>query len=277
MSDLYALGQPIRLSTTVADITGAPADPTALTLTVTPAGGTPTVKHWPTPAEIAHDGLGSFHYDLTPATAAHYVAYWTATGTAAGVSPYSTVFDVFDPAAYPRLVSLADAKTFCQFRSASAADEALLDRMIGWASARILAEVVAFNTTYTQRVRARQGRFVLSKVPVRSVVAVTALNVGATVVDPADLLVLNPAHGLVVPDVGVAPFGLYDVTYTAGPDEIMPGVDGACLQLVLHWWNQSQAHGSATYGDGGFVADFADLPHSVRNKLAAAAPPVLMA
>lgn len=275
MSDLYPLGQPVRLATAVTDITGAAADPTALTLTVALTGGATTVLHWPTPADLAHDSTGAFHYDHTAAAKGHYTAYWTATGTAAGVSPYSTVFDVFDPAAYPRLVSLADAKTFCQ--TIGTAGDALLDRMIGWASARILIEVVAYSTSYTQRVAARQGRFVLSRVPVREVTAVTALNVGAPTVDPTDLLVVNPAHGLVAPNVGVGPNGLYDVTYTAGYDEVPPGVDGACLQLVLHWWNQSQAHGSATYGDGGFVADFADLPHSVTNKLAAAAPPVLMA
>ncbi len=274
MSDLYAVGQPVTLSTTV-KVAGVLTDPTALTLTIALAGGATAVKHYPTPAEIVRDSVGAFHYDHTSAAKGHYTAYWTATGTAGGVSPYSTVFDVFDPAAYPRLVSLADAKSFCQARGTDG--DALLDRMIGWASARILAEVVAFATTYTQRVRARQGRFVLSRTPVREVVAVTALNVGAVVVDPADLLVLNPAHGLIVPDAGVQPYGLYDVTYTAGPDEIVPGTDGACLQLILHWWNQSQAHGSATYGDGGFVADFADLPHAVRNKLVAAASPVLMA
>jgi uncharacterized phiE125 gp8 family phage protein len=275
VSDLYPLGQPVRLSTAVVDITGAAADPTALTLTVTPAGGASTVLHWPTPAELVHDSTGAFHYDYTPAAAGHYVTYWTATGTAAGVSPYSTVFDVFNPASYPRLVSFADAKSF--LRLTGTADDQLLDRMLGWASARILMEVVAYATTYTQRVLARHGRLTLSRTPVRAITAVVAVNSGGIVVSAADLIVLNPAHGLVVADAGACPRGLYDVTYTAGTDETPAGVDGACLQLLQHWWNQSQAHGSATYGDGGFVPDFDGLPFAVRNKLAVAAPPVLMA
>ena len=273
MTDLYPVGQLVRLSTAVTTTAGAAADPTALILTIAVPDGTTVTKHWPTPAEVTRDSAGAFRYDHTLTAAGHYRVTWTATGTNAGVRV--EVLDAFDPAAYPRLVSLADAKTFCQ--TIGTDGDALLDRMIGWASARILAEVVAYASTYTQRVRARQGRFVLSRVPVREVTAVVALNVGAVRVDPTDLLVLNPAHGLVVPDVGVRPYGLYDVTYTAGYDEVPPGVDGACLQLVLHWWNQSQAHGSGTYGDSGFAPDFAELPHSVTNKLAAAAPPVLMA
>jgi hypothetical protein len=266
------LGQPVTVTTTVSTAAGVPADAGAIAVSLYGPDGV-LVQTYSSPA---HDGPGLYHQDIAASSltvAGHYRYDWVATGANAGVR--SDVLDVFDPAAYPRLVSLADAKTFCQ--TIGTAGDALLDRMIGWASARILIEVVAYSTSYTQRVRARQGRFVLSRVPVREVTAVTALNVGAPAVDPADLIVANPAHGLVVPDVGIGPNGLYDVTYTAGYDEVPSGVDGACLQLVLHWWNQSQSHGSATYGDGGFVADFADLPHSVTNKLAVAAPPVLMA
>lgn len=276
MSDLFPLGQPVTLTTSVTSGTPAVAtDPTALTLTVALAGGATAVKHWPTPLEIVRDQLGEFHYDNTAAAAGHYTAYWTATGTAAGVSPYSTVFDVFDPAAYPRLVSLADAKEFCQ--TIGTAGDALLDRMIGWATARIMIETVAYVSTYTQRVLARHGQLTLSRTPVREITAVVGVNALATVLDPATLIVLNPAHGLVVADFGVRPHGLYDVTYSAGPDEVIPGTDGAVLQLIQHWWNQSQAHGSATYGDSGFVPDVNGLPFAVRNKLAVAAPPVLMA
>lgn len=273
--DVYPLGQPIRLTTTVLDIDEAPADPTALTLTVVLAGDTAMVLHWPTPAEIVRGSLGVFHYDLTPAAAGHYATYWTATGTAAGVSPDSTVLDVFDPATAPRLVSLADAKMF--LRLSGTADDALLDRLIGWASARICIQVVAYASSYTQRVTSRGGRIVLSRTPVREVTAVTAVNSGAAVVAAASVVVVNPAHGVVAGDLGAYLCGVYDVTYTAGPDEVQPGVDGACLQLIQHWWSQSQSHGSSTYGDSGFVPDFDDLPHSVTNKLAVAAPPVLMA
>lgn len=271
--DLYPLAQPIRLSTTVTDNAGTATDPTALTLTIYVPDGTTVTKQWPTPAEIIRESVGKFHYDHTATIAGHYRLVWTATGAAAGVD--SDVFDVFNPATYPRLVSFADAKSFCRLRGTD--DDALLDRMIGWASARILIEVVAYRSSYTQRVTAYQGRFTLSKVPVVAVTAVTGVTVGATTVDPTSLVVTNPLHGLVSPNIGATPSGTYDVTYTAGYDEVPPGVDGACLQLVQHWWNQSQAHGSATYGDGGFVPDFKGLPQAVLNKLDAVPRPLLMA
>lgn len=267
----YPLGQPVTVSTTVATAAGVPADAGALTLRL--YGPTGLLVQTYTPA---HDGVGLYHQDIPVtdlATAGHYRYDWTATGANAGKK--SDVLDVFDPAAYPRLVSLADAKSFCQVRGTDG--DALLDRMIGWATARIMIETVAYVSTYTQRVPARHGRLTLSRTPVREITAVVGVNALATVLDPATLIVLNPAHGLVVADFGVRPHGLYDVTYSAGPDEVVPGTDGAVLQLIQHWWNQSQAHGSATYGDSGFVPDVNGLPFAVRNKLAVAAPPVLMA
>jgi len=265
---LYSTGQPFTLSTTITNVaTGLPADPTALVLTyasVAPGSATVT-KNWPTPAEITRDGLGLFHYEVPAVQAAgHYRNTWTSTGANAGQR--TEVFDVFDPTTYPRIVSFADAKAF--LRLTGTADDALLDRMIGWASARILREVVAYNSTYTQIVTARGGALVLSRCPVRSVTAVTGLETWAALVTVADLFVKNPTAGLVASKSGQSVRGTYEVTYTAGYDEVPAGVDGACLLLIRHWWNQSQAHGSATYGDAGFIPDFAGLPNTVKNMVA---------
>jgi len=264
---LYSTGQPFTLSTTITNVaTGLPADPTALVLTyasVAPGSATVT-KNWPTPAEITRDGLGLFHYEVPAGQAGHYRNTWTSTGANAG--QHTEVFDVFDPATYPRIVSFADAKGF--LRLTGTADDALLDRMIGWASARILREIVAYNSTYTQIVTARGGALVLSRCPVRSVIAVIPLETWAAAVTVSDLYVKIPLGGMVRSKSGQPIYGTYEVTYTAGPDEVQPGVDGATLQLIRHWWNQSQAHGSATYGDAGFVPDFAGLPNTVKNMLA---------
>jgi hypothetical protein len=265
---LYATNQPFTLSTTVTNVgTGLPADPGALTLAyVNVAPGSAAVtKNWPAPADITKDSVGNFHYDVPAGlTAGHYRDTWTATGANAGVD--SDVFDIFDPAAYPRIVSFTDAKDFV--RALGTADDALLDRMVGWASARILREVVAYNSTYTQTVTARGGALNLSRCPVRSVTAATPLETWAYPVTVSDLYVKIPLGGVVRSKSGQPIYGTYEVTYTAGPDEVPPGVDGACLQLIQHWWNQSQAHGSATYGDAGFVPDFAGLPNAVKNMLA---------
>lgn len=282
MSDLYATGQPIRLSTVVEDISGTATDPTTLTLSWQLAGSaTVTTKTWPSPAELTRDSTaGHFYYDLPSSLAAgHYRYKWVSTGTAAGVGPNPGpgVFDVADPFSdnHVRLVSLADAKAF--LRLAGTAGDALLDRIVGWASARIMREVVAVPITVTETVTARDGRLHLSRTPVRSVSAVTPLDTWAPLVTVADLVVENPLYGMVRSSVGPWPYGTYTVTYSAGWDEIPPGVDGAVLTLIRHWWNQSQAHGSATYGDGGFVPDFDGLPNAVRNMLRSAPTPVLLA
>jgi hypothetical protein len=280
VSDLYAVGQPVRLSTVVEDITGAAVDPTTLTLSWQLAGvATITTKTWPTPADLTKDSVGHFHFDLTGLAAGHYRYKWVSTGTPAGVGPNPGpgVLDVADPFAdgHHRLVSFADAKAFC--RLTGTADDDLLDRMVGWASARIMREVVAVPIVVTETVTARGGMLTLSRVPVRAVTALTGLGAFPVAIQASDLLIVNPLAGLVRANTGPAPCGAYSVTYTAGYDELPPGVDGATLHLVRHWWNQSQAHGSATYGDGGFVPDFDDLPSVVRNMLRTVPKPVLIA
>lgn len=272
MSDLYPLGQPVRLSTTVRNSAGVLADPGGLSVTVTaPDGTTSTLTY---PADIAKDSTGAYHVDLTTgiSTAGHYVYVWTATGSNAGVDV--DVFDVFDPTTAPRLVSFADAKAF--LRITGSADDALLDRTIGWASARILQEIQASARSYTERRHVNGRRVMLANVPLIEVIAVEGADNCATAVDVATLTVRTPLAGLVESSTWM--HGIYDFTYTAGHAAGTPaGVDGATLMLIRHWWNQSQAHGSATYGDSGFVPDFKGLPNSVRNMLAATppAPPLI--
>lgn len=264
---LYATAQPFTLSTTVTNVsTGLLADPGALVLTyvnVAP-GSSPVVKNWPTPAEITRDNLGLFHYDA-PAlgTAGHYRVTWVTTGLNAG-EKYE-VFDVFDPAAYPRIASLADAKTYVKLLGT--ADDALLDRMVGWASARILREVDAYPQTFSQTVTLRgRSQFLVAHLPVQSVTSLTSVGQSPTAVDAANVWVENPEAGIIGCAYGLS--GTYRITYVAGHLQVPAGVDGATLALVQHWWNQSQAHGSATYGEAGFVPDFSDLPNAVKNRLA---------
>jgi hypothetical protein len=269
--DLYPVGQPIRLSTTVTDIAGAFADAGALSLLLY-KDGLP-VQTYPSPA---HDSTGHYHQDI-PATdidaAGHYVYVWTATGANAGAQ--SDVFDVFDPAAYPRLVSKADARTFLGL--SGTAGDALLERFVGWASARILREVQASLTTVTERRPADGYLLTVATVPVTAIVSLAAVGASTLPVD-ASALVIRSALGGVISSYPSWLCGVYDLTFTAGYTATPAGVDGACLALIRHWWNQSQAHGSATYGDAGFVPDFKGLPNVVMNMLASApAPPPLMA
>lgn len=258
--DLYALGQPVRVPMTVRDVNGTLADAGSLTLRLYKAGVLVQTYSSPT-----HDGTGLYHQDIPAtdlATAGQYRQIPTATGANAGV--HFDVFDVFDPAAFPRLVSFADAKEFTGLTGT--AKDALLDRIVGWASARILREVQATTTTATERVTISAGGFVLSTGPVQAITAITPVTPYSPAIALGNAYITN-ALGGVVELYFTAAWGVYDVTYTAGYSETPPGATGACESLIRHWWNQSQAHGSATYGDAGFVPDFADLPNVVKNML----------
>jgi uncharacterized phiE125 gp8 family phage protein len=264
MPDVYLLGDTVRLSTTITDTAGAAADPTSLTLTYTTAAGTAVTKHWPSPAEITRDSVGAFRYDVTGLSAGHYRYTWTAAGVNAGAD--TDVFDILDPDTVPRLVSSADAKAY--LRLTGTADDALLDRMVTWASARVIREYGAIvATTWTETVRAAGG-IVLSKTPIVSVTSITPLTTATPTVDLATLVVTNTLAGTIGTTGGVGLNGYYTVVYIGGYTNVPPGVDGAVFDLIRHWWNQAQAHGSATYGDNLFVPDFSTLPNSVLNKLA---------
>jgi hypothetical protein len=106
----YPLNQPVRVSTTVRDVTGALVDPGTLTLVVKLASADGTTTTTGTYATPTHDSTGTYHQDIPAADLAglgHYQYVWTSTGTGAGVSFGD--FDVFDPFE-PALLPLQDAK-----------------------------------------------------------------------------------------------------------------------------------------------------------------------
>jgi hypothetical protein len=91
--DRYPVGQPIRLSTTVATITGVLANAGTLTLVVQKPDGTRQTYATPT-----NDATGLYHQDLPTTDLAQtgdYQYEWVATGANAGVA--SGAFLVYDP------------------------------------------------------------------------------------------------------------------------------------------------------------------------------------
>src|SRR6478736_8228221 len=106
----YPLGQPVRVSTTVRDVTGATVNPGTLTLLVKTAAADGTWTTTGTYSSPANDSAGTYHQDIPVTdlvTAGHYQYTWTSTGTGAGVS--FGEFDVFDPFD-TAVLSLQDAK-----------------------------------------------------------------------------------------------------------------------------------------------------------------------
>jgi hypothetical protein len=137
----YPQGQPVRVSTTVKDVTGALVDAGTLTLVVKliAADGTQTTTG--TYSSPAHDGTGLYHQDV-PATdltaLGHYIYVWTSTGTGAGVSPPGD-FDVYDS-----YELTAAAKDYCtpeelksRLQITSSADDDQIDAAVTAASRAI--------------------------------------------------------------------------------------------------------------------------------------------
>jgi hypothetical protein len=258
------LGAPLPVQKVeIRDSAGMLADAGTMTLTVyLPNGSTASPGFTHTVPGIYVPGV------YVPSAAGHYRTEWVTSGTNT-TNPFVDDFDVVDPAGYPRLVSLAEAKAYVGLKGT--VGDALLDLMVSWASARIGAQLAAVKQTYTETVTSRGDDCALHLAhrPVRQVTALAAVSPWGSAPDVSQVWVANPRTGRVE---GLALYGTYTVTYTAGPDTVSPGVDGAVLALVQHWWDQSQAHGSSTYGDTGFVPDFKGLPFAVRNKLDTAAP-----
>jgi hypothetical protein len=88
----YLLGQPIRLSTTVRDVTGGLVAPSTIVLTL--AKPDTSTQNYAAPT---NDGTGLYHQDIAAADLSqlgHYTYKWATTGVGAGVA--EGAFDVFD-------------------------------------------------------------------------------------------------------------------------------------------------------------------------------------
>lgn len=108
----YPAGQPVRVSTTVRDVTGVLVNATALTLLVQKPDA--TQQSYTTPV---NDSTGLYHQDI-PATdltqLGHYIYTWTSTGTGAGVA--FGELDVFDPLAEESTAPVTDYCTIEQLK-----------------------------------------------------------------------------------------------------------------------------------------------------------------
>ena len=84
----YDLGNLVRVSGSFTTVTGAPADPTTITLRVKDPTGTIAVY---TGGAMVRDGIGAYHYDLVPAKSGTWSYRWEGTGavTAAGDSSFA--------------------------------------------------------------------------------------------------------------------------------------------------------------------------------------------
>jgi hypothetical protein len=78
---VYQKGELVRIEGLFTDIEGTLADPTTVTLKVTPPSGV-TVAYTYAGAQVIRDSVGAFHYDLNAPDAGQWFYRWEATGAA---------------------------------------------------------------------------------------------------------------------------------------------------------------------------------------------------
>jgi hypothetical protein len=266
----YPLGQPIRLSTTVRDVTGTLVNATTLTLVVKLAQADGSLTTTGTYATPANDSTGTYHQDVPAADLTglgHYSYAWTATGTGAGVSFGD--FDVFDP--YETAVlPLQDAKDQLNIPQATttsdteiqayvATIEACLERMTGGplVNRTITAErteMMSYQTVIPVRQR-----------PLVSVTSITSVTGGA--IDISAGLDLDKNAGLIRRPLGYPFYGPFfqwlpavTVTYVAGWGTSVPAAFNTAARIILQNLWDTQHGPSARPSIGGGPGEMVTIP-----------------
>jgi len=236
----YPSGQPIRLSTTVKDVTGALVNPGALTLTIQRSDGTVTAGSPYTVTSTT--GTGQFFQDVPAtdvATVDHYQYKFVSTGTGAGVAFGS--FDVFDPF-FVSVLPLQDAKDMLNIAQSNTAYDTEIQAWIDTilASLEKLTGGPLVNRTVSEFVKVGHSyrSFAVRQRPLVSVTSVTDNATGTAL--PITDLDIDANAGIVrrklqLPFWARGPF--YTVVYVAGWGvPTPPAFNGAARIILDHLW-----------------------------------------
>jgi len=243
----YPLNQPIRVSTSVRDVTGTLVDAGTLTLLVKlrQADGTwATAGTYSTPT---HDGTGLYHQDVPAADLAglgHYQYTWTAGGTGAGVSFGD--FDVFDPFE-DALLPLQDAKDMLNIPQATTSSDTELQSFIATIETSLEAMTGGpiINRSISERAELDSTQTVLT-VRQRPLVSVTSI-VSVASGQPIDIttgLDIDTNAGTIRRKLAYPFYGPYfqwlpimTVTYVAGWGTAAPAAFNTAARIILqHLW-----------------------------------------
>lgn len=233
----YPLGQPVRLSTTVRDLSGTLVDAGAISLVLQRPDGTPQTYLTPT-----RDSLGTYHQDIPAAdlvTVGHYPFKWVSTGTGAGVSGPAAL-DIYDPFE-PEVLSLADLKTQLGISATDTSRDGEL-ALYAATAVQVIEDLIGgpfLNRTVVETVYPSDaGRaLVLSTQGLISVQGITdmqsgaALSVAALTVDPVARVIRQKSW---IPFYWTGPFL---VTCTAGQGTAVPPVVNLAARIIgQHLW-----------------------------------------
>jgi hypothetical protein len=268
----YPLNQPIRLSTTVRDVTGTLVNATTLTLLVKIAVVDGTTSTTGTYASPTNDSTGTYHQDIPVtdlAAAGHYQFTWTATGTGAGVS--FGEFDVFDPFE-TAVLPLADGKDALNIPQATTSNDAEIQGYIAAIESsieRFTGGPVVNRTITSERTEMNSGQTII-QVRQRPLVSVTSILAEASgaAIDISGGVDLDVNAGIIRRKFSGWPFILPTfvqqpvvlVTYVAGWGTSVPAAFATAARIILQNLWETQHGPSARPSMGGMSSEMVTLP-----------------
>jgi hypothetical protein len=267
----YPAGQPVRISTTVRDVTGALTDAGTLTLVVKLAQADGTTTTTGTYATPTHDSTGTYHQDVPAADLAglgHYQYVWTSTGTGAGVTPPAG-FEVYDPFE-PALLPLQDAKDQLNIPQATTSSDAEIAAYVSTieSSLRGMTGGPVVNRSITERAEFTPDLMMLQlqQRPIVSVTSIVSVPNGATVDISAGLDIDNLANAVYTK--GGWAFSAFSplatVTYVAGWGTAVPPAFNVAARIILqHLWTTQRGATAPPMLGGMELATVPGFPYAI--------------
>ena len=226
---MYDIGDPVALSVTTTDSSGNPANPGAITLTVTLPDGTTA-----TPS-VTSNPVGTHTASYTTTQEGRHGVSWVATGV--NLSAYA---DSFNVDAWRGLVSVAEAKDHLNASGITAANEEELRFHVLTAS-QVVEDLIGpvARRTITEVVTPIGGKLWL-RPPVISVSSVTSAY-GYTATYTVGDLYVDGESGVVHYGAGGSTFAYpVTVTYVAGRAVVPAPIRMAVLDLIRINWRPQQ-------------------------------------
>jgi hypothetical protein len=261
----YPLGQPVRVSTTVRDVTGTLVNAGALTLLVKLAQADGTQLTTGTYATPVNDGTGLYHQDIpvTDLTATgHYQYTWTSTGTGAGVS--FGEFDVFDALLETSVLPLQDAKDQLNIPQATTTSDGEIQSYIAtiesalrrYTGGPLVNKVI---TAERAELLSNQTVILVRQRPLVSVTSITSASGGT--IDISAGLDLDVNAGTIRRKLGLPFFGPFftwlpqvNVTYVAGWGVSVPAAFNSAARIILqNLWDTQRGPAALPMGGGDMV------------------------
>ena len=261
----YPQGAPVRLSTTVRDVTGTLVNAGAISLTVKLAQADGTLATTGTYASPVNDSTGLYHVDVPAAdltAIGHYSYVWTSTGTGAGVSPPAD-FDIIDPFEVS-VLPLQDAKDALNIPQATTSSDAEIQSYIATIESSLERATGGplVNRTVTERSEMMQNQTVIPvrQRPLVSVTSIASASGGA--IDISGGLDLDTNAGLIRRKLGLPFYGpffswlpMVSVVYIAGWGTSVPPAFNSFARIVLqHLWSSQRGPAALPMGGGEMVA-----------------------